>query len=87
MRQYNDGHYIRITKTEARWRFDTGEAIVLCASNLKPGAAWHPECIIEKQGFYDLFENKVNVFEFYHCVNSETGRYTAFYKIIGGKTA
>lgn len=73
MRQYNDGHYARITKTEARRRFDSGEAIAICASNLRPGA-------------HDLFENKVNAFEFYNCINSETGRKAAFYKIIGEAT-
>lgn len=84
MRQYNDGHYARITKTEARRRFDSGEAIAICASNLRPGAFWYPECTIKKRGAHDLFENKVNAFEFYNCINSETGRKAAFYKIIGG---
>lgn len=84
MRKYNDGRYARITKTEARRRFDSGEAIALCASNLRPGAPWNPEVIVKRGGFYEHFDNKVNCFEFYNCINSETGRKAAFYKIIGG---
>lgn len=79
MNKYTIDGYTRISKARARKMFNNGETVYFCARNLRPGKPWYPESAINKERAFNTFENVVNAFEFYNCVNSETGKYTAFY--------
>lgn len=77
MRQINVGEFVRISKYEAKRRYNAGEAIRICACNMDPENMWG--C------YYDVclevdrkFEAVVNEFQYYNC-NNETGRYPAYY--------
>lgn len=80
--------YKRINKTAARAAYITGKNIIICACNMRPFGPWHPEIEInynrrdetEKDTPAPVyFEKLINMFEFYNCINNETGKYTAFY--------
>lgn len=87
----NGKQYKRIDKRQARRAFCDQKTIFVCASNLNPFGVWHPsiDWNINKETFQDelktgktpekLFDYTVNQFEFYNCINSETGLYSAFY--------
>ena len=91
MTRYTINGYKRISKAEARKRYNAGELVTLCPVNLIPGAPWNPEITVTK---FDSsaparnvavvctmdFETLVNGFEFYNIRGAETGRYTAYYK-------
>ena len=84
-------HYKRITKANARRAFIAGKDIIVCPSNLRPFGFWNPqiEWNINRESFQNelpfyespekLFNYTVNQFEFYNCINTETGKYTNFY--------
>lgn len=77
MNKYTIDGYTRISKARARKDFDAGKPVYFCPVNLRPGKPYYPEI-----GFFDTGENfdkSVLAFEFYNCINSETGKYTAFY--------
>ena len=83
MNRYTIGNYTRISKAAARKMYYNGEDIVLCACKMRPGAPWYPEAIINKNmdiAPFNEFQKVVNNFEWYNC-STETGRYTAYYKI------
>lgn len=72
-------NYKRISKRTARTAYNSGKSIYFIACNLRPF------------GFYDMgietnsdrtemdFDGFVNSYEFYNCMNSETGKYCAYY--------
>lgn len=84
--------YTRITRKEARKRYNAGEVARLCAVKLSPVNMWgcFADCCrealspIAEDGFNTVvarsreFDTVVNAFTFYNC-NAETGRYPAFY--------
>lgn len=52
---------------------------------MRPFTPWHLEIDVNKnfEGYKGVsFEKAVNAFEIYNCINSETGRYTAFYLLV-----
>lgn len=67
----------RISKSAARRAFNAGDPVYLCAVNLRPGGPWHPEICLWRTG--ENFEKSVAAFEFYNCINGETGKYAAYY--------
>lgn len=72
----------RITKKQARAAYNNGEDVLFCPVNIRPGTPWYLEIDVNKnfEGYNGVsFEKAVNAFEFYNCINSETGYYTAFY--------
>ena len=79
----------RVNKRTARAVYISGLSVIACPVNLRPGAPWHPESVLNKKRREHLaideieaendFEKLLNEYEFYNCINSETGRYTAFY--------
>lgn len=80
--------FIRIPKNKARVAYNNGLTVLFCACNLRPGFPWYPEISIKghipyypeyTENEFDTFDYHVNSFEYYNCINSETGRYTAFY--------
>lgn len=93
MRKYeyreNGVLYCRISKKAAKKAYITGETVVLCPVNLVPWRFGIPinrtsreRFTADEIGAKNDFNNYVNSFEFYNCVNTETGKYTAFY--VGG---
>lgn len=73
MNKISVGGFTRITRKEARKRYNAGEVVRLCAVKLSPVNMWgcFADCCRE-------FDTVVNAFTFYNC-NVETGRYPAFY--------
>lgn len=89
--EYNENGvlYRRISKKAAEKAYISGETVVLCAVNLLPQRFGTPinrkgreQLTADETGVKNDFNNYVNSFEFYNCVNTETGKYTAFY--VGG---
>lgn len=81
--------YKRITKKAAKAAYINGLSIVIVPCNLRPFSPYHFEFtlnrknreqfVIDEIGVKNDFESYINSFEFYNCINSETGKYTAFY--------
>jgi hypothetical protein len=46
--------------------------------NIRPGNAWIEPAIIPGKEHCE-FNKWLNAYEYYNCMNTETGRYTAFY--------
>lgn len=86
---HNGRTFERITKREARRAYINGLSVVIIPCNLRPFTPWHNEMtinrkdrahlVIDETGVNNDFTNYINSFEYYNCINSETGRYTAFY--------
>ena len=80
--------YTRISKTEAKRRFNTGENVLFTPCNLRPGERLFGLSILANIDDWGLasvnprenrFDTMVNEFTWYNC-NSETGRYITYYK-------
>lgn len=80
----------RITKKKARSAYNNGEDVLFCPVNMRPFGVWYTGAqinisqdtdigILDKWTKENSFDRTVNSFEFYNCINSETGYYTAFY--------
>ena len=92
MNKISVGGFTRITRKEARKRYNAGDVVRLCAVKLSPVKMWgcFADCCREAlspvagDGFNMVvarsreFDTVVNAFIFYNC-NVETGRYPAFY--------
>lgn len=89
---YNNFTFKRINKKEARKAYTHGLTVIIAPCNLKPFTPWHVEYNLnisardeflekpaKKEWIENDFNNYINSFEYYNCINSETGRYTAFY--------
>jgi hypothetical protein len=68
----------RITKRAAFNAYKNGKTVYFFPVNIAPGTMWHCEIAI-KNDSPRKWEDIVNEFEYYNCINSETGKYTAFY--------
>lgn len=89
----NDGKsYARISKAAARKAYIAGRDIIVCAVNMNPFHPWwnmgavlnrknREEFVRDETGVINDFNNLVNSYEFYNCINSETGKYAAFYMV------
>ena len=69
--------YHRISKTQAKKQYLAGNYIIACLVNLRPDSAWKPFAVLG--GSDRSFENAANSCTYYNCINSETGRYLAYY--------
>ncbi len=78
--EYRDGNFRlkRITKGKARGIYEKGLYVILCPSNLRPGAPWHPEVHVASDGDV-AFDDIVNRFAWYNCTSMETGKRVNFY--------
>lgn len=81
MRKFDEKGYVRVSKKEARLRFQRGESILLCPVNFRPSSPWSVVSEISGKASSEKneFDSIVNSFEFYNCCNRETGKYAAFY--------
>ena len=81
--------YNRIDKRTAKKAYAAGKTIYLCASNLRPftmHAFEYPlnrknreSYVIDNIGLMNDFENLINSYMFYNCINNETGKRVNFY--------
>ena len=93
MRKYTfterDRTYKRISKKAARTAYRNGVTVVICPCNLRPFTRRHHEhtmnrkyreqFVLDEIGIVNDFNNQVASLEYYNCINSETGKYSAFY--------
>lgn len=84
----NNKDYTRITKKAAKKAYINNKTIVMCPCNLRPGGPWYPETTVNYQDrdetetgtpAPEYFDKLTLYFEVYNCVNTETGKYTAYY--------
>lgn len=87
---YNkDSAFTRVNRKRALTAYKNGMTVVVCPVNLRPFSPWHPEYslninslqqyITEEMSVEDGFNKFLNEYEYYNCINNETGRYAAFY--------
>lgn len=79
----------RIPKNQARRAYKLGLTVLISPCNLHPFSVWgvaleinrksREHFVIDEIGLMNDFNNLVKSFEYYNCINSETGKYTAFY--------
>lgn len=73
--------YTKITKKEARKRFESGQSVYVLASKMHPDNMWMKPA---EMSLYDdnnqyTFDSFINSYMYYNC-NTETGMRVAFYK-------
>lgn len=74
--------YCRISKAAAREYYETGVEIYACPCKLRPGGPWHPEVYICREmafPYAGTFDKVTAYVAGINCINSETGRYLAYY--------
>lgn len=71
----------QVQKRTAKKMFNNGETIYIQSSNFRPFGAW-AQCMEFNNKEGRTFDSIVNSFEYYNCINSETGLYATFYKRI-----
>jgi hypothetical protein len=71
-------HLTRINKKRARNLFNKGVKIYLCPSNLRPIGPWFNAFDVDLSAG-EAFDTILNSFEYYNCINNETGYFTSFY--------
>jgi hypothetical protein len=79
-----DLHLVRVDKRKARNLFNRGLEIYLCPSNFKPFKDWFiPVLISENKPYYFCeslnFDDSVDCFQNYSCLNNYTGYFPSFY--------
>lgn len=77
--------WYRTSKQAARNAYNAGEEVLICAVNLNPFSVWRPGCIVANDGgrTFDRYDFE---YRYLNCVDTETGKYAAFYvKVKGGK--
>lgn len=79
MNKISIGGYTRISKQEARRRFNECKATYITACNLRPDSPWGKAAAVPVYDTHNSFTEFVNAFEYYNCINTETGKYAAFY--------
>ena len=78
MKHYEIDGFKRITKQAAKKLYNDGKLVYFCPVNLRPGWPYNPQVLIDNSDD-SSFEKAVIAFEWYNCINTETGKYTAFY--------
>jgi hypothetical protein len=68
----------RINKKRARNLFNKGVKIYLCPSNFCPIGVWFNAFDVDLTAG-EAFDTILNNFEYYNCINNETGYFTSFY--------
>lgn len=72
---------VRVNKAKARKMYNNGIDVLFIPCNLRPDSpymlgAWENINLGDEK---IPFEKLVDYFEIYNCIDSETGKYTAFY--------
>jgi hypothetical protein len=74
----------RITKAQARKRWENNQPIYFCPVKLRPGYPFNPGCTIFPAEYKNAvshytFGQCINYFIWYNCQHNEIGYYPAFY--------
>lgn len=82
--------YTRISKKTALNMYCKGESIALCPCNLRPGAPWYPDVILnrsnrkeyttDEESVRNDFNNLIASFEFYN-LNPDSGSRVYYYLV------
>ena len=78
------GKIVRVTKTRARNLFNAGKNFLVICANCHPIGPEQPalvEPVRFKQEGWD-FDRYVKNYEYYNCVDTQTGRRAGYYEII-----
>lgn len=70
----------KISPAEAKARYEGNQDFVMVASKLRPDCFEAMQVSIFTRMEGHTFENLVNAYRYYHCINRETGRRVAFYR-------
>jgi hypothetical protein len=79
--------YERISKQQARKRFDAGESFYIIAHKMRPGMPFSLEMTIDSKHYQEenrTFDRMVTEFCWYNANCHETGTYAAFYLELPG---
>ena len=89
---HNGVNYVRVSKATARKAYAAGKTVYLQSCNLRlfswfvspaalnrKSAESDPIDGVNENTVVKYFDKFVNSFEYYNCINSETGKYAAFY--------
>lgn len=79
MNKITIGGYTRISKQAARKRFFDCKATYIYPVNLSPCSVWDAPAAIPVYDTHNSFTEFVNAYEYYNCINTQTGKYAAFY--------
>lgn len=83
--------YIRITKREAKTRYENYDDIIICPCKVSLASPWHLYSVVnacDRNDIYNdmlpdhAFDNLVRHYIIYNCQFNENGYYPAFYKPI-----
>jgi hypothetical protein len=87
--RYNGFTFRRVSKATAWKAYKNGLDVFVIPHNLAPFTGWHNECKLNRKfregfvadeiGLKNDFESILNSAVYYNCINSETGKYLAFY--------
>lgn len=70
----------RISMAEARARYEGNRDFVMVACNLRPNCFQAMEVSMFTRMERRTFDDLVNEYRYYNCINQETGRRVAFYR-------
>ena len=76
MRSERNGTYRRVRKDVARKIYNNGGSVYMLPENIRLDNAWISP--MEMSGSIP-FSDYVNAYEFYNCLNSETGKKAKFF--------
>jgi len=86
--RHKAGRLIRIGKREARKRYHAGEDIHIISSNFAPVGPWITALPINQADENEyinnagMFDRRVRNYEWYNCINTETGLYASYYRLV-----
>ena len=69
----------QVSKPTAKKLFNSGQRVFLQSSNFLPFGVW--STALELNNAYG-FTIATNEFERYNCINSQTGKYVTYYKVL-----
>ncbi len=69
--------YTKISKNEAHKRYIEGRLFTIVPSKMRPDSFMATE--IDSRPLWESFEQIVAAFEYYNCIDKETGYKAAFY--------
>lgn len=76
---HNYEKWTRVSKRTARKAYNNGQAVAITPRNIYPFNVWGTTSTYAGGDGCTPFEDVVNAFEYYNCINSDTGKYAAFY--------
>lgn len=89
---HNGVSYNRVSKAAARKAYAAGKTVYMQSCNFRLFSFWTSPAVlnriqvesdpidgINENAIVKYFDKFVNSFEYYNCINLETGKYAAFY--------